>query len=426
MENRSKFNWGLMKSISGITLIRMFGVLVVLLYQGLISKTFGASGLGFVLLSWMLVSIVSVIACLGLEIVVLRLSASLSHEQERRNWIIRRSLLIGLVSGFLFSAILWLSATMIAETIFHKPEVAPILREMSPSVLIFSLVLIMSGALNGLGKTSLAVAMQSLIPLALASVLFLVLPEDWGIVRITVGFVMGWVITFLIGIITLTHLGVLRRINSSQYSAADLIDGAKHLFLFQLINQLVLWLPVLVAGIFLTAEEVGVLGAALRIGVAVSFLLLSTSLVLAPRYAVLYKNNELKKMEDLAKTSSRVMVLVSIPIFLFLVLQGDLLLGFLGDSFVNGYIILLIISAGQLVNTFSGSVGYLLNMSGHEASMKNSALINFLFSLPMAFILTSMYGIYGIAISTAISVMLVNVLMVITLKRKLGISSLPI
>ena len=65
---------------------------------------------------------------------------------------------------------------------------------------------------------------------------------------------------------------------------------------------------------------------------------------------------------------------------------------------------------GQAVNVLTGSVGFLLAMTGRERQLRNAVLISGPCSILLAILLIPIYGIEGAAVSTAIGLALQNIL----------------
>ena len=84
------------------------------------------------------------------------------------------------------------------------------------------------------------------------------------------------------------------------------------------------------------------------------------------------------------------------------------------------------VAVGQVINVITGSVGYLLNMTGHEKDMRNVVLFSGPLAIVLAFSLTSHFGLMGAAYATAISVATQNLLAVWMVKKRLGFNTLNI
>jgi len=92
-----------------------------------------------------------------------------------------------------------------------------------------------------------------------------------------------------------------------------------------------------------------------------------------------------------------------------------------GEAFTAGATILFIFCAGQIINSFSGSVGVILQMIGKQKVYQNFVLAALVINLMLTFVLTPIYGGVGAAVSTVISMVFWNIGSAIYLKRKMNI-----
>ena len=81
----------------------------------------------------------------------------------------------------------------------------------------------------------------------------------------------------------------------------------------------------------------------------------------------------------------------------------------------------MVLALGQLLNAFSGPVGLLLNMSGHQKSVMKVVLAVLAWTLLANVVLVTYLGILGAALATASSIAIKNIWLLVVAKRKLGI-----
>jgi O-antigen/teichoic acid export membrane protein len=89
-----------------------------------------------------------------------------------------------------------------------------------------------------------------------------------------------------------------------------------------------------------------------------------------------------------------------------------------GNEFIEGATVLIILCVGQVVNSISGSVGVILQMTGHQKVYQNIVLIALILNLILNLLLVPLYGTIGAAIATVISISSWNVIGAIYLKKK--------
>jgi len=119
------------------------------------------------------------------------------------------------------------------------------------------------------------------------------------------------------------------------------------------------------------------------------------------------------------------MSLVAFPALLLFIVAPSWVMGLFGSQFESGWVVLLILAAGQFVNVVTGSVGYLLMMSGHESLMRNNIIFSALLNLALNILCVPTLGIVGAAVATAISLAVMNIVSLWLVYLKLGILTLP-
>jgi len=95
-------------------------------------------------------------------------------------------------------------------------------------------------------------------------------------------------------------------------------------------------------------------------------------------------------------------------------------MGLFGDEFIVAGNLLVIMAIGQFINVATGSVGYLLNMSGHERDFRRVTFFSGPLTVILSFILIDQYGVLGAAIATAVGLSLQNILALFMVRKRLG------
>ena len=166
-------------------------------------------------------------------------------------------------------------------------------------------------------------------------------------------------------------------------------------------------------------EAVGLYVVASRGAELISFILLAVNQAIGPAIAKLYVEGDIRRLQNLITKSSRVIFLISLPIALGLILFGHWFLLLFGSEFAEGRAALTFLSIGQLVNAGMGSVGYLLNMTGHERDtaigIGASAMLNIILNA----LLIPKFGLEGAASATAVSTILWNILLMVFVYKRL-------
>jgi len=178
---------------------------------------------------------------------------------------------------------------------------------------------------------------------------------------------------------------------------------------------------VIMLGVLIGTEPAGVYQIASRGAGLVTLILMAINSPLGPAIASLHKQQDKLRLQRIVTQSARAALIATLLLVTGLVVFRHWFMLIFGPGFIKGTTALVILSMGQLINVAIGSVGLLLNMSGHErfsaVGVGLAALLNIV--LNAAFI--PVWGINGAAIATVTSMVTWNVLLAIGVHRKLNI-----
>lgn len=174
---------------------------------------------------------------------------------------------------------------------------------------------------------------------------------------------------------------------------------------------------------FRSDSEVGIYGVALKISDLLKIVLMIVNIVIAPEIAALFSNGNTKKLQQLLKRSIQITFFLSLPIALFLIFAGNWVLSIFGDDFTSGYPVLVLIVFVQIINVGVGSVGNVLNMTGHEKEASFGLFISMILNVTLNLLLVPTMGMIGAAIASGVAIISWNLIMWYMVKRKLGINT---
>jgi len=238
-------------------------------------------------------------------------------------------------------------------------------------------------------------------------------------------YVFATAITFFIGVWFL-----YRNIPLSLYKVHPVYEEKNWInSLLSLTFEAVMWtvntyIDVVILGMFKSPTEVGIYKVASQLALLTSFGLQAVNTVLAPYFSMFYVKKEIKKLQYLATRSAQAVFTFNLLVTGFLIVFGKNFLNFLfGKAFLQAYIPLLILLGGQLVNSAAGSVGFLLNMTGHEKDTAKGMALSAVFNIILNFFLIPFLGANGAAIATAVSMIMWNLILWWFVRKRLCINS---
>jgi O-antigen/teichoic acid export membrane protein len=184
---------------------------------------------------------------------------------------------------------------------------------------------------------------------------------------------------------------------------------------------------ILMLGVLASASEVGTYYVAVQGAALVSFPLTACNIVLAPYIAQLHALDDFKRLQRLLTMCTLAVSVASAAAALVLIVAGRWLLANLfGPSFADGYPALVILAIGQLLSTWTGSVGLFLSMTGHERDTLKGIIVAAVLNAVLCLVLIPLLGIVGAAIAGAVSTAVWNILLGVVLYRRLGLIAGPI
>ena len=187
----------------------------------------------------------------------------------------------------------------------------------------------------------------------------------------------------------------------------------------QLLNSRI---DILMLGSIEGVKAVGIYTVILGITKMTVFIHQATNNVLAPAIATLYSEGKIKQLESMVRKSMLSVFMVSLVIGGILMLLGNQVLSIFGEEFLPGRTAMNILVVGSIFTSFTGAVGLLLNMTGHQndtaIAVGSTAILNVILNA----LLIPRWGMNGAATATTISLILINVMKAISVKKKLGIS----
>lgn len=216
---------------------------------------------------------------------------------------------------------------------------------------------------------------------------------------------------------------------SASYTGKDASLSLKGLVKFTLpysqlafITIIVQWGAALLSGGWLSEDELAVLSVCLRVGLLTNFFFLAFNALLAPRFAKLHNENRVNEIEDSSLLEVFLATVFSLFVFCIFVLFGKDILGAFGESYIDGYMLLLAISFAWLVRVFIGPVDIILLMTNKVKISRKNLIISSIFTLSLSLLLIPNFGLVGAAISAALSGASLSILNFISVRRLYGIN----
>lgn len=405
--------------------IRSFSALVSFVMNIVIARYLGADESGYFFLALSVITVLSTFCRLGTDNIMLRfISIHKSRDEvDEMQSVVILLLKKVLIFSFIIVPIIVFGSNIISVYIFKKPLLQITMIWTGLSLPFFAGYMLLSYAFQGIKKAAYSVTLQgTILPFLLIIAILIFAPSKSSQLSF---------IYFIISVITLAGgyicwkkitLGHVKPYANSRQVIAE----SKPLLVVAMLQQSILWGGQFISGAYVTPASLAQFAIAQRTSLLISFILIAVNLVSAPRFAAYYNANEINKLKKYVKTTTRLLIVISIPLVIIVFVFAPQIMALFGKGFKSGAILLRILAIGQLISMMSGSVGYLLMMTGHQKEMRNINIINGILALVLFGILIPKYGAIGAAISTSIAIGSQNLMAVRQVKKKLGINTLAV
>lgn len=410
-----------------IAALGAFGLLLV------VGRLYGPEGVGVLALAQSLLLGAGILARAGMSNALVRFVGQdydSPHVLLYLRWAVSRGLFI---SGLMVIA-LW-SARGFFEQLFDAEGLSDVLVGIAFAVPAYTFGLLLSGFFKGIRMPATACLLENgTIALLAGAFVFL-----WSKLETTNELrIVGYVYALAAWLVALqgalqVWLWCRRQLwwNSSENSfPADVTlpqfrTTSRAFFATNFAGFMQQVLGIMIAGWLLSSADLGLFKSSQQVGVMISFILIVINAIFPPRFAALHHKGNIAGLERLARKGALLTVILASPMLLVCLVVPGWVLGWFGEGFGAGVPLLRIIALAQLVNVATGSVGFLLNMTGHEALMRNISLICNAFGLLAFFVLIPALGALGAAIALAFVLVVQNIVAMYFVWKKLGIWTLP-
>lgn len=177
-----------------------------------------------------------------------------------------------------------------------------------------------------------------------------------------------------------------------------------------------------VVGAWLGNSDAGLYGTILRIAMLLGALLTVINAVLPTLVAGLFEEKKFKELEHLLRRTASASGVCALAAFLGLVVVGAPMLRLLfGPGFEDGYLVMVLLAVGQLLNIGSGSPGWVLQMTGQQAVLAKITLVTLVVNITLNLLLVGPFGLEGVAAATALGIVAQNAMMIVAVKKLVGI-----
>ena len=219
---------------------------------------------------------------------------------------------------------------------------------------------------------------------------------------------------------------LLRNMGSGRMQFGDRrhwITASWVLLFITIAQEVLVQVEIILLGALVGSGAAGEFAAASRISGLTAMGLAAIVMISGPLIASAWQRQDVQELARIARLTARLSFLFGLVAGLMLAVVGPFALNAFGPGFDDAYQPLLILLVGTIVNASTGAVAYLLTMTGRE----RTALVIFSGSLAVSLMLNLLLipplGVIGAAISSASAVAFWNLMMLVAVRRTLGVDA---
>jgi len=420
----------LLKGSSTAFTLKIIGLLFGYIFTLLIARMYGADTLGVFALSITVLTVFSVVGRLGFDTGLVRFVAEYSSQgkPESLKEVYIKSLKIVIPVCILLTLLLFLSAPLLAKHLFNKETLSLYFRISSFAILPLVLIVLHSSSLRGLKKIREYSVLQDVtIPfisiLLLASSLLVSNDERIPLLVHVLSLIIVFVFSCLVW---LKNANITSYSHSNNIRLSTMLSVSLPMLLSQSSFLILEWTDTIMLGILRTGFEIGIYSVAMKISMLTSITLFSINSIAAPKFAEFYKKGDRESLEKIIHQSTKFIFWSASSIILVIFIFPSFILAIFGEEFKTALYALLILTFGQFINAISGSVGYILQMTGKQKVFQYIVLTAAVMNIGLNALLIPRYGINGAAVASMLSMAFWNMSSVMFVKKHLNINTLYI
>jgi O-antigen/teichoic acid export membrane protein len=401
----------LLRRSSLVLALKVAGALAGYAFAYVALQRLGAGNYGYFELAFTVLSILSVVAKWGLDGLLLREIPA--RDAPSAGLVVRQGMWVSLWGSVLLASALWIGAGWISSVyggfvgLWHSTAyVLPI----------WTLIQVWSEVRRAQHRYLAFGLLQNSILLGSIAMVMALIPWFSSVERVL------WGLAFSAAIFLGRGWSELRPVSLRSLWAYR--ATATSMFLTGTLFMVLTWTDTLMLGYFLKPEDVGAYRVAFKIATLVTFAQFAVNASLGPRISELWSKGNRAELQREVRRVAWVNAALGIPAFVGILGLAPWLLGFFSADFLTQAGTLRVLALGQVVNALCGPVMYLLNMTGHEKSARQTMTVAVVVNLAANLVLIPALGVLGAAWATSGTMILWNVWALVAVYRKTGIRTL--
>lgn len=403
---------------AGITFVgRVGGKAILFLYTVFLAKVLSNSELGLYFLGITIIGFIAILSTLGFKIGVTRYVAiyRVADDPGKINGTVWAAGLLSFFFGLILIGLTLAFSDTACSLIFQKPELARVLKVLSLSIPFTSLMWIFLAATRGFKFVHYTTYTEDFIWVASRSFFAVILVYGFGnnLEAASWAFVASSILSAGVGFCFMQKVFpfIGQKIRPA-FEIKRLLNFSIPMVFSAFLGNMTRQIDVIMLGLFVTAAEVGLYSVAIRLILLAEVVFQIFIPIFNPFVADLHEKKEHSKLAELLKVITKWNVTISFPVFLALLFAPQFFLGFFGKEFLSASGCLSILVIAHIFSSLSALPSSVIFMSGKPSITFRNNMAMLLLNGSLNYVLIPKYGIIGAALATAISLLIVAILLI--------------
>ena len=415
------------KSFS-VLIIRSFGVLLLFSFTLFITNFYSAEDVGRYDFVRSTIMVLGGLALMGTNQAIIYFSGLLkarnSFESIRTIYFKMLRIIFAISLTILVLFIVFFNLFSINE-VFKGSESFYLIQISILTVFFFALTMLNIDTIRALKKTILSEMYRSIfryLPIFLFAIILLFTKYQALLVE---AYLLGFVLLSCLSSIKvfrlLTKLGKLTN-SSEKFNVNQIFKTSYPMALSAIAYFIMQSIDVIILSMYKGFEEIAYYSVSVKLAMLTTLALMSVNIVIAPRIAEIYENQEMQTLQKLIKRSTRIIFLISVCVLGVLFLFSEEILSLFGKDYSTANNALLFLLSAQFFNAVSGPGAIYLNMTGRQRTLNKILIFGLAINISLNFYLIPIEeaygGINGAAIATLVSLIAWNMIIAIQIYFK--------
>lgn len=402
--------------------LRVLGVVFLFVFTLFLTKNYSAHIVGQYDFVRSYLFVIGSICLLGFEQSILYFKGRLNGINEIdgiKNTYKKMVFVLLIMAVALFTIIFVLDETWINDY-FADSYVYPVLLQATSILFFYGLTVLNTEVFRALDHLYIAELFRNTIkyiPVMLGSIILLSTNDEVLLPQV---FIYGFIVLAIITTLLLLYYfsKSAGSFASNSFSYGEIATKSFPIAISGMALFLLMSFDVLFLKKYRDDATVAYYGVAVKIITILTMIVLTVTITISSKIAEYFEAENWKELHSILKKSSRLILLISLPIALFLAVFASPILAFFGQDYLVAREALLILIFGQIICAFFGTARVYLNMTGRQAIFQRTLVIAVVINFILNRFLIPEYGMKGAAIAFSLSTLFWNIVAAIIIYKK--------